>query len=637
MKFITIILIIFYSGLLHGQTPQLFSIVQDDKIGYINEKGVIVIKPTYLSGNDFSEGLAAVRQYGQYGYIDMTGRFVINPSYDFASDFYNGLAAVYKDGKPLFIDKTGKIVLPEVYRFLTFIDNKKAIVKTYTNKVGVIDILSKKLLIDTVFSFINDFKNGAAVVNEYVSPDSKTKKIRTAVIDVNGEFIVPFGKYETIEPFVDGFAVVKGDESENDDEGMEGVIDTLGNLLFKRMRKNNSYIEGDFYDGLAKVNLYKYWIPEEKGILRTSQKNYEGFINLKGEVVLNDTNYIYVNEFSCGRAFVKKKNGDYILIDRNFKQIGNTYYSGILNEKFQNGYAIVETQGGYGIIDTMANFVAQPQYDDIDQVGILNGYFFFFTDYIDSLRYGISDIHGTLVAKAIFSEFDRRGFVNGLLKVVINDKLAYLNKKGEIVWQQKDEKLSALAPLNIDFMNRGYFYAYSASKILADGSNGGWAVSSNRPKKTSKNQFPDKLLALTIDTSKIDTFATKYMGYKLFISNTTNDTISFNVQDSRLYLKLQAQDPKGEWRDIEYLPSSWCGNSYHTIKLPPDAFWSFSIPKYHGEFITNIRAELTYIDKLNPKKGTLVYSRTIRGGINPGQFWNKKTYHPGGLMDPYND
>lgn len=352
---------------------------------------------------------------------------------------------------------------------------------------------------------------------------------------------------------------------------------------------------------------------------------------------MNDTNYKYVNDFSNGRAFVRQDNGDYILIDRNFKRVGTGSYNSILNDRFQDGYAIVEAKYEYGIIDTMGNFVVQPQYEEIDRAGIVNGYFFFSEEKDDTARYGVSDLKGNVVIKAIMSEFDRNGFVNGLLKAVINDKLTYINKKGAIVWQQEEEKSTSLKPLNIDFMNRGYFYAYSSPKNSATDYSGGWATSLNKPKTISVKAFPNDTLAVTIDTNRVDTFATSYLGYTLYISNTTSDTISFNAQDSRLYMKLQAQDKNGAWKDIEYLPSSWCGNSYRTIQLEPRAFWTFIIPYYQGGLQTKIRAELKHIDKTNPKKNKVIYSNLINSSINPAQFWNKRTYYPNGLMDPYND
>ena len=99
-------------------------------------------------------------------------------------------------------------------------------------------------------------------------------------------------------------------------------------------------------------------------------------------------------------------------------------------------------------------------------------------------------------------------------------------------------------------------------------------------------------------------------------------------------MKLQAQNETGEWKDIEYLPSSWCGNSYHKIDLEPNAYWSFVIPEYRGAFQTKIRAELKYLDKAN-KQEKIIYSNAVDATVNPGQFWNKRTYHPSGIMDPY--
>lgn len=266
------LLLLSYSQLLQGQNQPLFKIVQNGKIGYINEKGNIVIKPDYLNGNDFADGLAAVRQNGHYGFIDETGKFIIQPEYDFATNFVKGLVVVYKNGKPLFLNQKGEVALPTVYKTLFFIDDRKGIITTQTDKQGVIDMATKQLLIDTVFSSIGDFKQGVAIVGEYIPPAKKEKEKRVAVIDTTGKFMVHFGKYEAINPFVDGFATVEMEDPKNQDGSTDGVIDTKGNLLFKRPYKNNSYMDGDFHEGYAKVSLYKYWIPEEKGISSTAQR-----------------------------------------------------------------------------------------------------------------------------------------------------------------------------------------------------------------------------------------------------------------------------------------------------------------------------------------------------------------------------
>lgn len=622
-----LLLLIILAPIVNYNNGPLFRIEENDRVGYINAQGEIVIKPVYLSGNEFSEALAAVRINGLYGFIDETGKTVIKPQFDFATRFVNGFSVVYKNGRPLFIDKRGEIALPQVYSSLTFINDQKGIITTITKKMGVIDLKSKKLIVDTSFSEISGFKHGVAIVR---SLKNKKGETRVAVIDSSGNFIVPFGKFETIKQFVDGYAMVSFRKSKRQEESSEGVIDTKGNLIFNRQPQNHSFIFRNFHDGYAKISLYKYWIPEEENVSYSAENAYGGFINMKGEVVLNDTNYEDVEDFSCGRAFVSTNEG-YILLDRNFQRVGNEVFDDVLNNGFCDGYAIVETEDGYGIIDTTGRFVVNPQFENIHPLGVV-GKYFFYSKY-EGL-YGIADLTGNRITGPMMSQFDPAGFVNGLLLAIVNGRLTYINEKGKVVWQQKDED-HKLKPLNIDYMNRGYFHAYSTPTSIGEDDSGGWYSSPNKPRKISAGQFPGGQLAITIDTTRNDTFAKRYAGYKLFISNTTGDTVQFEAQDSRLYLKLQAQDRNGEWKDIEYLPNSWCGNSYHTIALNPGEFWSFTMPKYEGEIVTKIRAALKFNQGSKNVKQKTIYSNVIAGSVNPGQFWNKRQYYPSGIMDPY--
>jgi hypothetical protein len=614
-----------------AQQP-LFRIIQQGKIGYMDKKGTVVIPAIYLNGTDFSEGLAAVRHNGYYGYIDMSGNFVIPPRYDRANRFYRGIALAYKKGEPVFINKAGQPVLPPVYSGLSFIDDRHVRVTTLTGKQGVLNLGNGRLLVDTVFESISDFQEGAAIAMLTAAGENKEQAV--AVIDMLGRFIVKPGKYSEIKPFSEGYAVVviKGKSGEDDD--YEGVIDTKGNLLFTR-NVENSWLDGEFHEGLVRVNLYDKNPPREKGISYSSGNSYEGFINPRGEVVLDTPAYKYVKDFSGGRAFVENRKKEYILIDRNFRPVSSQTFFGVESGTFVNGYAIVETEEGTGIIDTMGRFVVPPKYYEISNVGVMDGVFFFAEEDEDNdVKYGMADLQGNVLLKAVMQEFNRGGFWNGLLRATIDGKLTYIDRKGAIVWQQQEDTPGKLLPLNVDFMVRGYFNAYSTPQS-GDYSNG-WAVSRNVPEKIKGTEpFPPNTFSIVIDTSTVDTFASRYYGYKLYVSNATGDTIHFNAQDSRLYLKLQARDESGEWNDIEYLPNSWCGNSYHELKLEPNAYWSFTIPNYTGEIKTFVRAELKYKDGKDPGKNKLLYSNIIPAGINPGQFWNKLEYRPQGIMDPY--
>ena len=61
----------------------------DEKYGYIDEKGEYVIDPVYHYAYGFAEnGLARVgSKSGKWGYIDKNGKYVIRPRFDYAGRF----------------------------------------------------------------------------------------------------------------------------------------------------------------------------------------------------------------------------------------------------------------------------------------------------------------------------------------------------------------------------------------------------------------------------------------------------------------------------------------------------------------------------------------------------------------------
>ncbi len=637
-KIIAVLFIIMaFEGM--AQDTSLFKIVQDNRIGYIDVYGNAVIKPAFLNGNDFSEGLAAVRVNGLYGFIDPAGKFVIHPQYDYALNFQHGIACVYKEGKPFFINRKEDIVLDTVYKAVQFITNDLAVVETAKKVKGIISLGTKKLLADTIFQKIGLVRDGVAVVVKK-KKNAKSQELY-AVIDASGNMVVPFGVYREINDYVNGYALAVEDNEHGDDKDV--VIDTKGFVVFERYRKNNSYLSESFYDGLAVVDLYKYWLKEDKGVSYTSSKRYEGYINLKGEVVFEDSTARSMKRFSGGRAFAET-NGKYRMINTRFQQVGHEIFDKVLNDGFKNNYAIVGKQGQWGIVDTNGSIIIEPKYDLIDETGLADSFFFFGVESYDDEEgdlFGIAALNGKKILNPIMQQFDRTGFHNGLLKAIINSRLTYIDKAGNIVWQEKITPATALEALNIDFMNRGYFYAQSKPH---EDDLGGFGRNENAPKPlVAAAGFPADKLSVVVKPGELDTIQDHYKGCVVYVANSTNREIEFNAQDSRLYMNVQAKDAEGRWRDIEYLPVSWCGNSYHIMTLSPNSFWSFSTPLYEGGFPTKLRIELKYIDpkrKENDgkrRKVITVYSNEYDGSINLAQFWNKRTYYPGGIMDPYYD
>ncbi len=191
-------------------------------------------------------------------------------------------------------------------------------------------------------------------------------------------------------------------------------------------------------------------------------------------------------------------------------------------------------------------------------------------------------------------------------------------------------------PLNINFKNRGYFYA--ASPYLSSTAGfGGWGESENGYQHVDpSSNFEKEKLSVVVDTSKPRVLWERYRGYTLYVVNTQADTLFFQAQDSRLNMKLQAQDKNGVWKDIEYLPSSWCGNSYHLLYLPAEHYWEFTVPQYEGKMKTRIRVALQWKPDREGEEHW-VYSNEFEGSINRAQFTKILKYTPNGLMDPYNN
>lgn len=65
---------------------------------------------TYDDANNFSEGLARVRLNNKYGFIDKQGKVIIPIKYDYVDTFSEGLARVELNEKYGFIDKQCNIV-----------------------------------------------------------------------------------------------------------------------------------------------------------------------------------------------------------------------------------------------------------------------------------------------------------------------------------------------------------------------------------------------------------------------------------------------------------------------------------------------------------------------------------------------
>ena len=107
------------------------AVIDDSGWVYIDKKGNHVIRPfIFDNGPDyFSEGLARFTVNERFGYFDQYGKIVIPPLFNYARPFCGGLAAVCEGGEIKhegehstwfggrwgFINKKGEIIVPFIY------------------------------------------------------------------------------------------------------------------------------------------------------------------------------------------------------------------------------------------------------------------------------------------------------------------------------------------------------------------------------------------------------------------------------------------------------------------------------------------------------------------------------------------
>lgn len=246
------------------------------------------IPPVYDNARDFSEGLAAVRMDEKYGYINTDGIIVIPCQYSDAGEFSNGIAQVEQiDPETLFENTTWSLIDTEGNAVS---DSKYAVIREYREgfaSAGKYSTINGGVLIDEngtehfadIFRVAWGFVDGISLVQDaygayfFIDKDG---------YNINGE------KYEDAKEFSEGLAVV-GKRDKYGYIGKDGLIQiepvyeyaTSFNSGFAVVRlpgeslsfvidkMGNKYLEELDLDGLSKFNedgyALGYSIVDEEG------------------------------------------------------------------------------------------------------------------------------------------------------------------------------------------------------------------------------------------------------------------------------------------------------------------------------------------------------------------------------------
>lgn len=292
----------------------------NNKVGYIDRDGNVVIAPTFAYGKPFEGEYAIVGSeyvYSPYnlGLIDKQGNIIIELKYDtlkkstdqsyigtidkteyllstngtilYEGDlgflfntgtFVNNFAPIYDGQKYGAINEDGEIIVELKYDYISPMNNSKArVMYTTKDKYGVDDI-KEYAYIDRdgnvvlgPYQFIDEFHEGVALV-----------KIDDfyGYVDLNGEIVID-PQYKEAMSFHEGIAFV-----DEDGDGKFGAININGETIFSEKFKNADY----FYEGRAIV---------------TNDFNTPLIINVDGDVIYKAEKVLMdIGHFSNGLAVV---------------------------------------------------------------------------------------------------------------------------------------------------------------------------------------------------------------------------------------------------------------------------------------------------------------------------------------------
>ncbi len=307
-----------------------FPIAFDDKFGYINSTGKVVISPEYDEVGPFRNGLAVVLKNSKFGVINKKNELVVDFKYDEIVDFQDGRAIVSLNEMYNLIDPFGKEISPTYVNDLVYFSNGIF--------VG---------LIDTSYQFLD--KNLQLVSNvNYQEVGDLIEGF--SIIKMNGKFGV-------IDSSLNVKILVQFDEIERFNvntfiyslNGKKGLISTDGDKLTEPIFDDISEFNPDNNTAVVKIGSMISWI----------KMDGTKFIEFTTE---NFPNALELAQFSKGFAVFRKK-GKFGFIDEKSKLAFKPSLES--TSKYINAIPVVK-DSKWGLIDFKGKIIKSHEYDLIE-------------------------------------------------------------------------------------------------------------------------------------------------------------------------------------------------------------------------------------------------------------------------------
>ena len=312
-----------------GEDEPLFPVKYQGRQCYIDRDGRLAIQTRFDSGQEFSEGLAIVRNHRAPAFvIDRQGRMAFESHWDEIRPFAEGLAPVKKDEKWGFVDLEGRTVISPQYDSVTpFAEGLAGFeVGRTQEKLGRSATRTRRGLC----GFID--RSGTTVIPAHWNGAGAFRE-RRALVRTGGTMKPNplLGDLETLH------------------EAKSGFIDRTGRLVID----GNFDLAFSFSEGLAVVQ-------RGDGCARARY----GYIDPNGTEMI-PLSWTFAMPFSDGVALVRRRGrrsrGNSYAIDRSGNVLGELPYPAV--ESFSEGLAAAWSGQAYGFINVEGQWVIEPQFD----------------------------------------------------------------------------------------------------------------------------------------------------------------------------------------------------------------------------------------------------------------------------------
>ena len=403
----------------------------------------------YIYLETFKDGLARVNVNRKYGFVDKNNELIIPAKYDHAEQFFEGLASVKLNNKYGYIDKTGKLIIPLKYDFAGQFYNGEASVR-FADRLAIInkqdEIIHSENANKPRVSFdgesLQGFKSGLVKIGMY-----KEGSIKYGLIDKSGKQIIP-AEYEVISE--------RGDESfDCYINGNHKIINKKGELIsyhkpewaekYNSVNKFTSQtfkIYKDGKSGLADKEGHELVSPEYyrlEPIYPPHEYDYyiktSNYIILQVEEYDNQHDNFWSNLLKTFSSMFHKES-HYKLVDVAKREVHSLPYDSI--QFFSQGFYVVSfktrDRGEYyehkcGIMNEKGEEILPPKYSYIYE--LKDGLAQFCLQNENNSSCGFINEYGKIVLPAIY--YQVTDFSEDLAGACINGKCGFIDKHGKFV------------------------------------------------------------------------------------------------------------------------------------------------------------------------------------------------------------